>query len=380
MADFNLSPNMSLPVPVVGIASAPLWATLIDVCLNALDAHDHTPGNGVQITPAAMDINTNLSMVNHSLTSIQSLVLTAQSSVTTAGAVYEKGVDLYYRDGNGIEIAITASGGIAAAPGNIAGLVPPASATYSSGTFIWQSNAGIAADMDFGSAVFRNTSPNSTFGVIVKPPAGLSSSYSITLPVLPSAPAHLMSISPSGVISTSPNTVITADIADQNVTTAKIADANITNIKMAANSVDTPNIIDSSVTIVKQGPALVNGVAFSNTIPGGAGFIGVATFVITAPKADRPILVYISANGAGGGATIPTNSTMTVRILRDGATNILQYTMGMAGLSFPTGNFRFPLAISQPDSVTAGAHSYTLQVSLDIGTGFVDGVLAANQL
>lgn len=368
MADYNVSISMSLPIPVVGIAGGPLWATLLNTCLTTIDGHDHTPGRGVPITPNALNINTDLSMLGNSLTTIESLQFSPQTSVAASGALYEIGDDLYYRDGGGTEIRMTALGGIAGTPGSIAGLVPPASATYTSGTFVWQADAGIAANMDFGSANLRNTTPNSTFALTLRPPSGLPNNYAITLPSLP-ATTRVLSITNTGTMAAGvANAIITADITD----------ANITLPKMATNSVDTPQIVDNAVTIVKQGPIDTQGVAFSATIPASAGFIGVATFIITAPKADRPILFFLTGNGAGNGAVVPSGETMTVIVIRDGSTTIASTTAASPAAG---GSTTFPITLTIPDTVSAGPHSYTLQASLTGGSpGSIFGVIAAIQI
>ena len=58
MADFTLSPNMSMPVPTVAVAPGPGWATNLDASLIHIDSHNHSSGQGVQITPAGININT----------------------------------------------------------------------------------------------------------------------------------------------------------------------------------------------------------------------------------------------------------------------------------------------------------------------------------
>jgi hypothetical protein len=82
--------------------------------------------------------------------------------------------------------------------GSITGLVPPASATYiaGTGTFIFQQNANVAANIDVACVYFRNTTVSS-FKVEVCPPAGLTFDYNITLPTLP-ATQKFMTLDASG--------------------------------------------------------------------------------------------------------------------------------------------------------------------------------------
>src|SRR4051812_48303414 len=98
------SPNMSMPVPVVGDEAGPQYAIDINACLSILDSHTHAPGSGVQITPSAININSDLPINTHNLTGIRSSRYTAQTSPLALAAdldcVYVSGVDLYYNDGN----------------------------------------------------------------------------------------------------------------------------------------------------------------------------------------------------------------------------------------------------------------------------------------
>lgn len=204
-----LTPNMSLPVPVVGQEAGPQYATDINGCMSILDAHDHTPGSGVFITPNAININTDLSFGSNRATGVKSVVFDAQISPLPAsapdlGAVYVAGVDLYYNDENGNQVRITQNGGVVSGSGGITGLVPPASASYVSAdsTFVWQSNINTPASMDFASAIFRNLVANS-FGLTLNPPNAMGADYSLVLPQLPVTNPRVLTIDTSGNISPS---------------------------------------------------------------------------------------------------------------------------------------------------------------------------------
>lgn len=303
MSDID-SPNMNLPVPVVGQAPGPDYAKSIDNCLALIDAHDHSPGKGVPITPTGLNINAALSLQTNFLTNAAGVVFTPQTVTPGLGTIYVNGVDLYYVDENNNNIRLTQNGGIAGTSGSIANLVPPASAAYVSGlsAFVWQSNTGIAANMDFGSATLRNLSPNSTFGLTLAPPAGLSSNYTITLPVLPASPS-LLTIDNAGNMSASPllNKGITAaNIADGTLTTTQISPtAGILGSQLSATADIMLGQLDAAVlrwnttTITTTGtftvPTNVNRLQVIG-VGGGGGAGGVAT---SAPQ----------TGGAGGGST-----------------------------------------------------------------------------
>lgn len=205
MADSVSSTNMLLPVPVVGVAPGPAYATDVNSCLTIIDGHDHTPGFGVQITPSGLNISSDLTMAQNNLTNIRSLRLYPQNAplagVSDLGCIYESGVDLYYNDGNGNQVRITQSGGVAGTTGSIANLTSPASATYVSGsaTFVWQSDVNTPANMDGASYILRNLVASSK-GLTLAPPNSMASDYTIVLPTLPASTLPV-SISSGGTMS-----------------------------------------------------------------------------------------------------------------------------------------------------------------------------------
>lgn len=102
MANTIPSPNMSLPVPVVGTQTGPQYAININACLAILDAHTHTPGSGAPITTAALNINADLSMGGNNLTLVKSVRFLTQSTTlvdpSDLGCIYEVGDDLYFNN------------------------------------------------------------------------------------------------------------------------------------------------------------------------------------------------------------------------------------------------------------------------------------------
>lgn len=192
----NISTFMSLPVPIVGQEPGPTYAFDVNNCFTIVDQHNHVAGSGQQIPPAGLNINSDLSFLNNNAIMLRSARFQPQGAplalVSDLGCIYESGVDLYYNDGNGVQIRLTQGGSIAGAAGSITGLVSPASATYVSGTqtFVWQSDANTPANMDFASAIFRNLVANS-FGLTLQPPAAMGSNFTITLPTLPAGQRFL---------------------------------------------------------------------------------------------------------------------------------------------------------------------------------------------
>lgn len=204
-----LTPNMNLPVPVVGQELGPQYATDINSCMSVLDGHTHTPGSGVYITTSALNINADLTFNSNRAKGLKSVVMDAQSSPLSGvtpdlGALYVAGVDLYYNDENGNQVRITQNGGVVGSPGTITGLVSPASASYvaADSTFVWQSDVNTPANMDFASAILRNLTANS-FGLTLNPPAAMGSDYSLVLPQLPVTNPRVLTVDTSGNITPS---------------------------------------------------------------------------------------------------------------------------------------------------------------------------------
>ncbi len=232
MANFNLSANMGLPIPVAGIDPGPDYALNVNSSLTLVDGHTHAFGQGVQITPAGLNLNSDVTFLSNNAIALRSVRFTPQSAVfagpSDLGCLYEVGVDLYYNDGAGNNVRITQSGGVAGSPGSISNLTSPASAAYVSGnqTFVWQSAANTPANMDGGSFIFRNILANSK-GATVNAPTALAANYSLTLPLIPAGNSFL-TIDTSGNLSGS---ILTA----AGITGSNIAPSTITLSNLAAS-------------------------------------------------------------------------------------------------------------------------------------------------
>lgn len=324
----TLSPNMSLPVPSVGTTAGPEYANDINASLTLIDQHDHTPGYGVQITPAAININASLDFSDNFAINVSGVTLSTQGSTPGNSTIYESGTDLYYVDGLGNNVRITQSGGIAGSPGSIANLTSPASASYVSGssTFVWESNTSIAAHMDFGSAIMRNLTPNSTYALTLQPPAALSANYTITLPSLPVS-ARVLSIGTSGTITAgATGVIVTADIAALAVTTAKIDSLAVTTAKIADEAVTFSKLATdaqfslepTTYTVTTTGILVPNGVrgAIIAGCGGGGGGGG-------GGGANNP---GIGGGGCGGGG-----APFGTKVIALTAGDSLNITIGSAG-------------------------------------------------
>ncbi len=296
MADTTPSIYMNLPIPTVSVAPGPGWATNNDNCLTIIDAHDHSSGYGVQVTPAGLNINADLSIGANNLTTIKSARFEFQGSplagVADLGCIYASGDDLYYNDALGNQIQITMNGAVAGTPGSIANLVSPASASYVSAnqTFVWQSAALTPANLDAGSIILRNILSNSK-GLTLSPPAAMAANYTLTLPPLPLSTLPI-SVSSAGAMSAAQ--ITTAQIADANITAAKVE----TNINLPGKAVKEAgqNVIVSNTNATNSLAIIRASFSDSAVLLAGEGATasfdgsGLATVVFTTALGDVPII------------------------------------------------------------------------------------------
>lgn len=205
MANFIISPNMSLREPVPGVEIGPAWANDINYDLSVLDGHNHNPGSGVQITPSGLNISADLPFGDNNATLLRSVIFTNNSGVLSQPAditsLYAAGGNLYYNNLSGTPVQITNGSSVNAGAGSIGGLPSgTASVNFSGGIYVFQSATLTPATIDVGSVIIRNTSASSN-GITLQAPGSLASNYSITLPSLPGTNSFI-TISSSGNMGT----------------------------------------------------------------------------------------------------------------------------------------------------------------------------------
>lgn len=294
------TPNMNLVVPGVSTEPGPAWAQEINADLGILDQHNHSPGQGVQITPSGLNINTDLSFNQNNITDLKTINFAAQSAplagtAPNLGCLYVAGNELVYNDENGNVVPITNNGSVNAGAGSITGLPSgTASATFSSGTFIWQQSTNTAATMDGGPVIIRNTTASSP-GVTLQPISGLATNYSLTLPIIPGA-ASALAIDAVGNIS--PIT-----------TSSNIGSA-------SANAIANARTRSTGTTVG------IGGVAISASCNSfGLSFTGSPTVVtnlsVTITTSGRPVMILLQTDGttSQSGITINEGSATTTNAL-----------------------------------------------------------------
>ena len=376
----NTSPNMLLPVPIVGVDPGPQYAIDIDSCLAIIDSHNHSIGSGVQITPAGLNISSDLTMMSNNLISVRSVRFAPQSSpinlATDIGVIYESGVDLYYNDGSGNQIRITQGGNVAGSSGTITGLPSgTASASYGAGVFTFQAATNTPANLDGGSIVLRNNVANSN-GLTLSPPNSMPSNFTITLPSLPGLASFVL-IDASGTMSTlsSAGGITGFNIANQTITGSNIANGTINDNQIGTNSLNAAVVLQNATITTTQiaSSTIVGGNIASGTIAGS----NIATQTITntniALGTIQPgnILTNIDFNGKfvgrGGRVLIASNSnpsTNGLNILRAGISGVgalfagegassTHPSTGQYGVSFTVPFFDVPIITVQAVNGTA---------------------------
>jgi hypothetical protein len=324
------SPNMSMPIPTVGVTKGPAYAADINNSLLIIDKHNHTPGNGVPITPSGLNISSDLICQNNNVTNIRASRFSSQASPISAvspdiGEIYVSGNDLYYNDGAGNQIRMTQSGSVSGSAGTITGLPSgTASASFAggSGTFTFLQATSTAANIDGGTYILRYPgsypTPSGNY-IALQAPATLSSGYALTFPnALPGA-TGIMQTDTSGNIT---NVLVVDNSTLQNTgTILKVKDSGITNAKLAALSVATGNIQDNAVTGAKLATQSVSGNSFgagtgqivNNTItsadifPGGIQTASLANNAVTRAKLANPPFLFTAA-----GVTLNGSANQTV--------------------------------------------------------------------
>lgn len=400
MADTIPSANMSMPVPVVGVDPGPQYASDLNSCLTIIDAHDHSAGSGVPITPNGLNINSDLPFGSNNATSLRSTRFTAQLSplalAADLGCLYVSGVDLYYNDENGNQIRITATGAVAGTPGSISGLSAPASASYNSGTgtFIFQSGANIPGNLDGASLIIREQALGAN-GITLSSPSALAGNYNIQLPPTLPVSQKFVTLDASGNLrapwAVDGSTLeiasgTTLQVKDLGIVTAKINDLAVTTAKINDLAVTTAKLSDQSVTQAKMAAmttgttVAAGGIAVSTTCTSfstaSTSFVAVTNLSVTITTTGRPVRLEVRSSGSSSSiskdASVGTTSAIFA-FFRD-ASDIANYQTanGTAGIQLPSSVLNYTdVGING----TPGTYTYTLQAEM-VGTGLLNVVQA----
>lgn len=365
------SSNMNLPIPVVGISTGPNYALSVDACFAVIDAHDHSNGNGVPITPNGININANFPLNNNSITEVKSVFFEDQVSLSALNSAYVIDGDLYYNDNLGNVIRITQSGSVAGASGTITGLPSgTASASYNagSGKFVFQSATSTGADIDAASIIVREKVASGN-GVTLSAATGLAAGYTMILPTALPASQKFMTLDNSGNVAASwavDNSTLeissnTLQIKDSGVVTAKINNSAVTTVKIA----------DGAVTPAKLsalGEQL--SLSCSNYSTTSTSYIDVTNLSVALTTTGRPVVLELVADGSGNGSFVGVSATTTsncsafISFARVGVT-IAEQIVSFDGLTGSDGSF-VPSSSVRHTVTGLAAGTYTFRVQTKV--------------
>ena len=215
------TPYMNLTLPTKG-GDAGTWDTILNDALEAIDAHNHTTGNGRPIPSAGIGINADLTIAGYRLTNVDGVSMINRGALLSTGACefFAFGGNAYFRSAGGLNVQITNGGALnMTTVGGIAGDYTSVSAevAYSdaadSYTFKQQVGAGARQYARMGSADVRlyeykahpTAGPPTNF-VGLASPTGLAASYTLTMPAALPGATSLALVAASGAVSAT-NTV-----------------------------------------------------------------------------------------------------------------------------------------------------------------------------
>lgn len=294
MADTSVTPNMNLVVPTVGEDPGPDWANNINADLGILDQHNHSNGQGVQITPAGLNINTDLPINGNNLTltntvRFNNLLSTLSGTSPNLGVIYEAVNELYFNDGVGNIVQITKSGSINATSSGISS--GTATAGFVGGVLVVDSNVNTPANIQGGSVLFGNNISGSNFAT-VQPPNSLASNYNLTLPPNNGTGSTVfMTYDASNNMGIGPATTA-------GITGANIANQTLTQGLRAVGAVSSTSAVAGGILLTTPNSYSGSGTGNINIISGSITTTGRPVWVTFQPGSSNSDGVFVVTNGS----------------------------------------------------------------------------------
>ena len=232
------STYMNMPIPVVGQSPGPNYAQDINNCLTKVDSHDHSAGNGNLVTPAGLNITSQLQFNNNLVLNASGLNLATQSSVpslvsTVYAATSSGNTELWYKDGSGTAVQLTKAGVVNSTASSIPG------EAYSGGAFIWtQTQSSLPttpASFSMGALTLQPISAGTTYSHKIQVNPSLSGNLTLTLPAANPSANSFMALDNSGNITAGP--LISGGITSSNIGSGAVLGSNI-----AANTITYSNL------------------------------------------------------------------------------------------------------------------------------------------
>lgn len=314
-----ISPNLNLTIPSPTNTSGPQYAQEIQSCFNQIDSHDHSNGNGAQVSIASLSSKMDLDLQTFGIENLKYLSFQNQASATNAGSIAMLNNNLHWNDGSGTySVSITNNGSInvtgnAGFPGLPSGT---ASASFSTPSFIFQSSNNVGATTDNGPIKIRLPIAGSN-AITLQAPTPLATSYSVTLPSSNPLSTKIMNVDSAGNIAATydvDNTTI--EISGNNL---QVKNQAITNAKLAPGfTYSTPTVTAAD----RLSASYSFGAPFSvNTTTGNTvstitlttttnnkliimGFIGTTSTASVSPSPIAETILYFTIQGPSLGETV----------------------------------------------------------------------------
>ncbi len=384
-----LTPNMGMTLPTPTVTPGPLYATENNQAFTVIDSHDHSPGNGVPIPSVAINVNADIPFNGYNASLLRSTLYNSQSSPlalpTDVRSIYSVGGDLYWNNGTGQPVQITAGNALnAASIGGIGGdyTTSGASVFYTSATltYTFWSSANTTGSIEAGPLTIRNNTANS-FGTTINANPSISANYAVFLPAALPASVKFLTLDNSGNIAATydtDNTTITVTSNLLNVTTAGFVD-NVT-IQSVSNIISVkPGSLSQSDfgPLGQQTSSSCGTFVTSSTV-----FVTVTNLSVTITTSGRPVMLMVQSDASGteayAGAS-STDPTYYQRWFRDSTTDVGQTRVRLGS----AGTWELPISsFTVMDTPSAGSHTYDLQIKTLPGQSInmVNAVIIAYEL
>lgn len=376
-------PNTGVITPTLG-GDAGTWDDKNNAAWGNYDEHDHTTGNGVRITTAAINIDADLTFGGiYAPTNLHRLTfasIVALSSNNKSLFVNTADNELYWRSNAGTNVKLTAGNAlnVAAFTGGFGSGYTSASAAadYDDSTEQYtfkQSAGGNWSRLGVGGIRLYEFGTSETLRVGLLAPAALASSYDITLPSAPPASTQLVQMSSSGDVSVS-NTVANT------VTFSSLITAS-SGITCGSNQ----NVTISGTGEIKHGDRVLSTSALMGNVDGNAGWVantagsmlaglnsGILYVPLTLKVGDRIKSVSYLISGSGtsdlGVSVVVLSSSMGQTVI--GTTThtnipIPPWTTGTINVTDTTLGTNESAFISFAPDANGGAHVASILVTYD---------------
>lgn len=338
MSDVNLSPNMNLPVPEVGVDPGPDWANNINASLGILDQHNHSTGQGVQINPSGLNINSDLPMNSNNLTLVNTvrfvnLLASLAGSAPNLGCLYEAVNDLYFNDGAGNVVQITKAGSVNATSSGISS--GTATASFVGSVLVVDAAVNTPANVQGASFLFGNNVSGSNY-LTLQPPNSMASNYSVTLPP-PNTTGNtvLLNYDTSNNIGLVASGSINGSFITPGTITQNLLAPRSTGTTAAAGGVAISNASSGAYSITNSAPTQVPNMSCTLTTTG------------------RPVQVFIQPDPASGSSISVVANSPSVNVavgtfvIKNGSTILSSQPVEIVG---PIGSGGLSIGIVTPAS------------------------------